>query len=127
MLDDTKQREAPGGFPRGASALLGLLLRITTRGGGAKQDTVSAPVPDELEEPEPEPEDAQRVAAMTDAPKLRKPSPEELALRAKQVRRTKAERARAEFMKQPATATCTCGGGVTPTLGRAWNRPGTAT
>ena len=95
-LDHTKERETVfASFPRGAAALLGLVRCLPTRVSGAKQqDGVSALVP-EPEEPEPEESpDVYRVAAMTDAPKLRKPLPEELALRAKQMHRTKAERAR---------------------------------
>ena len=90
----TEERETGfGSFPRGAAALLGLLNYVTTRVGGAKQEeSVSALVPDE---PEPEESaDADRVPAMPDAPKLRKPSPVELALRAKQVDRKNAFDAR---------------------------------
>ena len=91
---ETEERETGfGSFPRGAAALLGLLNYVSTRVGGAKQEeSVSAPVPDE---PEPEESaDVDRVAAMPHAPKLRKPSPAELALRAKQMERKKAFDAR---------------------------------
>ena len=47
----TEERETGfGSFPRGATALLGLLNYVTTRGGGAKQEE-GVQLPDE---PEPE-------------------------------------------------------------------------
>ena len=92
----TEDRETgfgSGSFPRGATALLGLLNYVTTRVGGAKQEEgVCAPAPDE---PAPEESaDEDRVAAMPDTPKIAKPSREELALRAKQADRKKAFAAR---------------------------------
>ena len=88
----TEDREI-GSFPRGATALLGLLNYVTTRVGGAKQEEgVCAPAPDE---PAPEESaDEDRVAAMPDTPKIAKPSREQLALRAKQADRKKAFAAR---------------------------------